>query len=294
MKYENKKNGKIATLESTNEKFKTVVLVFEDGTTTTISIATLKRWWKAIPEEETTEQESKQEASKYVEASAAITKELNKNNSKSLAEMVEAQTDEDVAGDGTPLVEVGKEIAKQAKEKAKKAKEKSKKVSNKVKTNATAKTKKKAEAPKKKSEKQISKQSKKQKDADDKEQLQEVIEVLKETVFGFANDFGDEILIPESKSTCKALKIDGRRYVEFFFSSRSLRICVTQNVVDEIDIEPTATVVRNSSFKNDYVFNTTELEKSKQLLLRLLEVSRSYLINNLENKENTKTKKGEN
>lgn len=289
MKYENKKNGKIATLESTNEKFKTVVLVFEDGTTTTISISTLKRWWKEIPEEETIEQDAPESLKEVVDAQADfnVINDFENND-------VYIEVREDVAGDGTPLAEVGKEIAEQAKEKAKKAKEKSKKASNKVKTKAIAKTKKKAEASKKKSEKQISKQSKKQKVADNKEQLQEVIEALKETVFSFANDFGDEILIPESKSTCKALKIDGRRYIEFFFSSRSLRICVTQNVVDEIGIEPTATVVRNSNFKNDYVFNTTELEKSKQLVLRLLEVSRSYLINNLENKENTKTKKGEN
>lgn len=117
MKYTNKKTGVIAELVRENEKFKTVDLLKEDGTSTTISISTLKRWWKAIPEEETT----KQESVKYVEASQAITEELNKNNSKSLKQMVDEQADEELCGDGTPLAQVGKEIAKQAKDKTKKA-----------------------------------------------------------------------------------------------------------------------------------------------------------------------------
>lgn len=141
MKYTNKKTGAIAELVGENEKFKTVDLLKEDGTSTTISIATLKRWWKAIPEEEKTTKE----ASKYVEASQVITKELNKNNSKSLKQMVDEQAEkvdkpklvqmpgtedpdwgkkhfapEKCAGDGTSLAQVGKEIASQAKDKAKK------------------------------------------------------------------------------------------------------------------------------------------------------------------------------
>lgn len=121
MKYQNKSNGVIAELVQENTKFKTVDLLKENGTQTTISQSTFKRWWTPIPEEETIEEQEKEEASKYVEASQSLTKELNKNNTKSLKEMVDAQAD-DVAGDGTSLEEVGKEIAEQAKQKAKKAK----------------------------------------------------------------------------------------------------------------------------------------------------------------------------
>lgn len=155
MKYENRKTGKIATLDQMNEKFKTVLLVFEDGTNTTISTSTLKRWWKEIPEEET-----KEEVKPLIDLDNPITDEDATANGmvtgdealeqavvdpdaayvaeQTKKEVVGAQGDftvvndfenndvyievgEDVAGDGTPLAEVGKEIAQQAKEKAKKA-----------------------------------------------------------------------------------------------------------------------------------------------------------------------------
>lgn len=59
MKYQHKENRILATLVSENEKFKTVDLELSDGTMKQITTSTLKRWWKAIPEEETTEQETK-------------------------------------------------------------------------------------------------------------------------------------------------------------------------------------------------------------------------------------------
>lgn len=133
MKYQNKQNGTIVTLGAMNEKFGTVELIYEDNSMKTISNSTFKRWWKKLPEEETTEQkpekdandisnaivadfeaQEQEEASKYVEVSQQITKELNKNNSKSLEQMVESQA------------EAGKEIAEQAKNKSKGAKRKAK------------------------------------------------------------------------------------------------------------------------------------------------------------------------
>lgn len=80
--YKNTQNGKIAVSVELNEKTKTYLITFEDGKTTSVSASTFKRWYRKIDDG----------------------KEVEK------------------AGDGTPLTEVGKEIAKQAKEKAKDAK----------------------------------------------------------------------------------------------------------------------------------------------------------------------------
>lgn len=80
--YKNTQNGKIAVSAELNEKTKTYLITFEDGKTTSISASTFKRWYRKIDDGKA----------------------------------------EETAGDGTPLAEVGKEIAKQAKEKAKDAK----------------------------------------------------------------------------------------------------------------------------------------------------------------------------
>lgn len=115
MKYRNKSNGVVAELIEIldiDDKYAKIHLRKEDGKDTLIAQSTFKRWWTPIQEEETIEQKSEkdandisnaivadfeaqeqEEASKYVEAGQKITKELNKNNSKSLEQMVEAQAE---------------------------------------------------------------------------------------------------------------------------------------------------------------------------------------------------------
>lgn len=60
MKYQNKRNGKIAidvtqTVEQ-KEKYKTVTLTFEDGAVQDITTATFKRWYKKIEDDVEVEQ----------------------------------------------------------------------------------------------------------------------------------------------------------------------------------------------------------------------------------------------
>ena len=107
MKYINSSNGKVAELIEVNEKTGTVTLEYVDTKKPTgISPSTFKRWWKKVEEDEVQEQ-----------------KELvPMPGADKLAELKE-----EVCGDGTPLAEVGKEIAAQAKEKAKAAKPKKEK-----------------------------------------------------------------------------------------------------------------------------------------------------------------------
>lgn len=100
MKYRNTKNGIIGTVVEHDEVRKTVLLECDNGKTVPLTTSTLKRWWKPVEDED----------EKLVPMPGA----------EKLAELKEEV--EDKAGDGTPLAEVGKEIAAQAKEKAKAAK----------------------------------------------------------------------------------------------------------------------------------------------------------------------------
>lgn len=115
MKYVNKRNGKVASQAQFNEKTKTWIMDYEDGTNTTVSSSTLKRWWKPVEEE-------------VVEPLIDLDNPVTEEEAQELGmvggdEAVElAVVDADVAGDGTPLAEVGKEIFEQAKKKAEKAK----------------------------------------------------------------------------------------------------------------------------------------------------------------------------
>lgn len=125
MKYENTRNHKVGTLVEQNDKTKTVILEFEDGTSTAVTFSTLKRWWKKledaeVPKQEETKEEIVQEEAKEMsqEAINAVPDALKK--------FIPGQEDADIAGDGTPLAEVGKEIAEQAKEKSKKSKKEKK------------------------------------------------------------------------------------------------------------------------------------------------------------------------
>lgn len=52
MKYQHKKNGKIVTIIERNEKYKTVMIEFEDGSTQSVTEPTFKRWWKKIDDED--------------------------------------------------------------------------------------------------------------------------------------------------------------------------------------------------------------------------------------------------
>lgn len=118
MKYVNKRNGKVASQAQFNEKTKTWIMDYEDGTNTTVSSSTLKRWWKPV-EEEVVEDPADVEVQEVMRQK----KELGIECPEIDPAKVEIKViDPDVAGDGTPLKEVGKQIFEQAEKKAEKAK----------------------------------------------------------------------------------------------------------------------------------------------------------------------------
>lgn len=91
-------NGEVATVVEVDETRKTCMIEFTDGRTKSLTFSTLKDKRRWTPVED-----------KLVPMPGA----------EKLAELKD-----EYAGDGTPLAEVGKEIAEQAKQKAKKASKK--------------------------------------------------------------------------------------------------------------------------------------------------------------------------
>jgi len=161
-KYMNKQNGKVMEIVKEAEDGRAMIIKFEDGKTSSITTGTFKRWYKAFEVPETvetldvepdvenalTEDDALEQAvvdpeEAYVREVMEQKKELGIECPKiesiefvpieqapevvpeSLEELISVP-EEDKAGDGTPLAEVGKEIAEQAKEKAQKAKKEKK------------------------------------------------------------------------------------------------------------------------------------------------------------------------
>jgi hypothetical protein len=107
MKYENRKNGRIATVIREDTKYAAMELQYDDdGKMQRIAMSTLKRWWKKVEE---TEQESVKEPVQEQET------EIAKDEVETVIDKETNLTDNDYK-------EIGKEIVEQAKEKSVKVK----------------------------------------------------------------------------------------------------------------------------------------------------------------------------
>lgn len=145
MMYVNKKNGKVATVVSEDEKCKTVILEYEDNSTTCVTTSTLKRWWKKFEAEEVVEtldvecengvtgDEALEQA--VVDPEDAYVREVMRQKEELGIECPSVTSYEVVSDNEKELTDeqyaqIGKEIAEQAKEKAKKASQKARKASS--------------------------------------------------------------------------------------------------------------------------------------------------------------------
>lgn len=149
---------------------------------------------------------------------------------------------EDVAGDGTPLAEVGKEIAAQAKEKAKKAKAE----------NAEA-------APKK---------SKKKAD----EPAIDVTPVI-DWICGKVEAMGAEVFTPEKAPKVRAFKLDGHMFARLNISKKQVTLCCRSAAVADVNIP----VDKAQNHMFDVCFVYTDLKK-KAIIAQLLEASYKYQV----------------
>lgn len=98
VKYENKKNFKVAKVVSVDERAKTFMLEYDDGTTTVASSSTFKRWWKKIEVEDeqlVAEEVATIKKTEDVEApviSNAIVADFEKSEAEEAAKVASAST----------------------------------------------------------------------------------------------------------------------------------------------------------------------------------------------------------
>lgn len=212
MKYQNKKNLRYATLIEENTKFNTVTMQYEDdGSNTSITTSTLKRWWKKVEEESP----------------------VKENNVEEIQE--------EVAGDGTPLAEVGKEIAAQAKEKAKK--------STQVKEKKTRRL---------------------------KEPEAYAIEAMEFVFNTVEKKFHDKIFVPAKDIKMRTFKTGGHMYCKFNYSNSSITVAVRGKSLPDKFTIPDKTV--NHMFDSVYQFKSALTDKDKKLITDILSNARDYRI----------------
>lgn len=225
IKFQNKKNGKVAFQISHDDKFKTSILQYEDDSTVSVTDSTLKRWWKKIEEEAPSEV-------KLVPMPGTEDPDWGKKHF--------VEQDEDTAGDGTPLAEVGKEIAMQAKEKAKAA------------------TSKKEAAPRKKKE------------------MAPFVQEAMDYIFKQVTDQGDEVFVPTSGINMRSFKVGGHMYTKFDFTCSSITIAVKSASIQEGVRTPDKT--QNHMFDAVYQFKQELSSEDKDLINKLLAGARAHRI----------------
>lgn len=188
---------------------------------------------------------------------------------------------DEVAGDGTPLAEVGKEIAEQAKKKASEVKEKvqSKKqeedsiVDNKK---ELAKKAMKEAVEKQKREKAAAQKSAK---ADKKKPAKEMNPHVKEGlqfIFDIAKKQKDEIFSPANGMNMRTLKVGGHMYCKVDFSNKGFRIAFKSSALPKNVKAPDRTL--NHMFDYVYIFEDELTAKDKDFLSKALASAREYRI----------------
>ena len=203
MKYINTRNPKapkIAVNAEFNEKTKTYLVDFEDGTNTTVTSSTFKRYYKPIADES-------------AEPEAIV------------------ESNDEVAGDGTPIAEVGKEIAEQAKQKAKKAKaEKSAKKADSKKSEKKSAPAKKSDA--KKSEKKSSDKPKRVPSEEAQKVKQSVISFLKKNKAMF-KEVGKRVRLIDAEGKCYAYILSNKSGIRIYVKEDCKQYNAIKNVASD-------------------------------------------------------------
>lgn len=261
-RYRNKQNGKVAVVMQEDAKYKTALIQYEDdGKEQEISFSTLKRWWEEIEDddevvddEDLEEDDLEDDEDEEYEEDDDEDEEVDEDEEEDFDEEDEDALDEDgddkeeeeeveeddLAGDGTPLKEVGKQIAEQAKKKAEKAK-------------AEAKT-----AKKPKGTRQTKPENKD--NANIIEYLSSAIEKRGGVVQRHQTNYGN----------AGSYKVDGRRFGRYRSTKADVRIYFRFNLVKSL--KKPAKNYPNEPFGAEYIF--TKLTKDdKKLIDSLLDLA---------------------
>lgn len=260
-RYRNKKNGRVAVVVQEDPKYKTSLIQYEDdGSEQQVSNITLKRWWEELDDEDEEvddveddedlddeyddEEEYEDEEDEDVEDDESDEDEEDEDPEEDAEDDTEEDSeeveDEDLAGDGTPLKEVGKEIAAQAKKKAETAKKASK------------------DKPKKQAKK--------------KAEVNPAIIEMMEYVESVVKEQGGEIYKPESQAGTRAFKVGGHMYARMLSTRSAVTLTCRAVVADDI-AEPTKRI--NHMFANLYSYESMSAA-DKKLVKKLLQASFQY------------------
>lgn len=248
-KYINKRNGKVAEILKQDQTKGTVILVFEDGSNTCVTTGTLKRWYKELKEAEleVAAYESVTDINDIPDdeyVKQVMQQKKDLNIECPSIDHFEIVSDSTTDGGSTPLSEVGKEIAEQAKDKADKAK--------------------------------------KQKAAKPKKAKQDNAWVEQAIQFVYSNQLDAEASKANNVNLV-IFKQDGRGFVKFNYTGKSISIAVRKDCLPKDIQEPSAII--NHSYNAVYTFKQALTDKDLTLISNLFEAAREYTINKHPKKE---------
>lgn len=256
-KYENKRNGNIATLIAENEKCKTATLEYEDGKTTVVTTSTLKRWWKEV--------ENKS-------VPMPDTEDPDCGNAK-----------EEKAGDGTPYKRVIKRIILDEEQYVKEVMEQKKELGIEVPPIDPTKVEIVSTTHSWSKEQREAKKSSTHK----KKETPDYIKEAMDYVFGLVTEKGDEIFVPANGMNMRSFKVGGHMYTKFDFNCTAITIAVKKECLpDNIKIPKLVNHMFNAVFR----FDKALTQKDKEFIQTLLSNARAYRVT----KNNKKTNKEEN
>lgn len=261
-KYENKRNGNIATLIAENEKCKTATLEYEDGKTTVVTTSTLKRWWKEVENE-------------LVPIPNTEDLDCGKKHC--------GNEEKEKAGEGTPYKRVIKRIILDEEQYVKEVMEQKKELGIEVPPIDPAKveivsitgslSKKQKEAKKSSTHK--------------KKEIPDYIKEAMDYVFALVTEKGDEIFVPANGMNMRSFKVGGHMYTKFDFNCTAITIAVKKECLpDNIKIPKLVNHMFNAVFR----FDKALTQKDKEFIQTLLSNARAYRVT----KNNKKTNKEEN
>lgn len=191
--------------------------------------------------------------------------------------------DDEVAGDGTPLAEVGKEMAEQAKKKASDVKAEAKPKKEQQEDDSVVDNKK--ELAKKAMKEAVEKQKKekaaaqKSAKADKKKPAKEMNPHVKEGlqfIFDIAKKQKDEVFSPANGMNMRTLKVGGHMYCKVDFSNKGFRIAFKSSALPKNVKAPDRTL--NHMFDYVYIFEDELTAKDKDFLSKALASAREYRI----------------
>ena len=264
MKYINTRNSKVMEIVKQDTQKGTMIIRFEDGSTSAITTGTFKRWYKEwqVPEtvevedyaSESTLTEDEMLEQAVVDPDEAYVREVMEQKKELGIECPKIKSielvDEDTCADGRTYAEIGKEIAEQAKQRCEQAR-----------------------AAKKTSQTKPSKE------------MQQWVKDAMDDIFGMVTGAGDEVFVPNGVPM-RTFKVGGHMYAKFNYSKSSITLAVKSSSISEFILsirKPDRTL--NHMFDAVYTFKQELTVSDQEFITGLLAGARAQRLAKNEGKQ---------